>query len=245
MLLKTFFRRLFPVKSMTDFPGGFIPCQYILRGPAAFTGKALVLGDLNGRDYHLLKKYFCDVKSIDIVDNNVIPLDDLIIQDASKVTSLSSGSFSYIVACNIIEHMYGDYDCICEMNRLLEDHGRLFIDCPFFSCKPFFHFRIYSPRVFLRMLEHAGFSNISLKYRGFVSFISPNTVSLMAVLLFPLFRENALLKANKLIFRLQESIENSYFLNSLNSNHFGGYMLFEKVSSPSQGLEIQSSHFKL
>ena len=243
MVLKTFFRNLFKVKSTTDFPGGFIPSQYVLRGLPDSPNRALVLGDLNGRDYHLLKTYFSEVKSIDIVDNGVVPLEDLVIQDASKKTSFPSHSFSYIVACNIIEHMYGDYECICEMNRLLADNGRLFIDCPFFSCKPFFHFRIYSPRIFLRMLKHAGFTNVSLKYRGFSSFISPNIVGLIAILLYPLFRQKSLAKVNQFIYLLHRLLENNYFLNSLNSDHFGGYMLFEKTSEPCEELAIQSSHF--
>lgn len=245
MGLKSTFRRLFPQKDGTQFPGGYIPTRYILKGIEGLPQRkrALVIGDQFGRDYRLLKKFFDEVKAIDVVDNEVIDPEDLILQDASKPTNLEAESFDYVVACNVIEHMFGEYDCICEVNRLLAPGGRFFIDVPFLADRPYFHFRVFTPRIFLRMMQQAGYEELDARFRGFSFFIGNNLVAMMSLSLYPIFGGKALLRVNSAVYALHRALDSSYWINRTNSDHFGGYLLYKKVKDPAPEVEVQVKHF--
>lgn len=245
MRLKKIFRRLFPQKDGMQFPGGYIPTRYILKGIEDLPQRkrALVIGDQFGRDYWLLKSYFDEVKAIDVVDNEVIEPKDLILQDASKPTDLEAGSFDYVVACNVIEHMFGEYDCICEVNRLLVPGGRFFIDVPFLADRPYFHFRVYTPKIFLRMMQQAGYEELDSRFRGFSFFIGNNSVALFSLLLYPFFGKQALLWVNKTVYALHRALDRSYWINRINSDHFGGYLLYKRITDPVPEVDVQVKHF--
>jgi SAM-dependent methyltransferase len=241
MSFGTLYRKMF-AKSTTSFPGGFIPSHYIVEGVGADTDLAIVVGDLIGRDYGVLKEHFTDVKALDIVDNGVIPNRDLLLQDASKPTNIDGGTVDYVVICNVLEHMYGDMECLLEMNRILKGNGRLFIDTPYFSDSPFFHYRIYSPLIFRRMLDKAGFKVVESSYRGVAVGVNNYVFAALAIMLYPVFRTRGAKVANQMFLAINKMFSCSYIVNR-RSKHFGEYLVCEKVGEPADELQVQKQHF--
>ncbi|MBN4046409.1 methyltransferase domain-containing protein [bacterium AH-315-P15] len=243
MVWRNFYRSLFPDKSQVDFPSGFIPAQYVISGAGHVRKSGVVIGDLSGRDYFGLKEIFEAVTVIDIVDNGTIERKDLLLQDASKPTNIAEGSVDYIVICNVLEHMYGDMACLLEMNRILKPTGRLFVDTPYFSDTPFFHYRIYSPRVFRRMLKNAGFEVVSASYRGFVVGIRNSVFAVLAIALYPILGKRAAQAANLMFCSIHRLLSRSYMINRLSRDHFGEYLVCRKISAGEDELAIQVNHF--
>lgn len=85
-----------------------------------------------------------------------------VVADAGRLP-FKSGAFQYAVCSEVLEHIQDDVQCIRELNRVLDDHGRLVITFPhrkaYFTNDDRFvaHFRRYEAEEMMKKLADAGF----------------------------------------------------------------------------------------
>ncbi len=240
---KQFFRRVFPDKSLIDFPSGYIHNRRIMEN-LPHCGKKLVVGDYTLRDFMEISKAGHDVYLMDIVDCPSIEKSRFFHQSITERTSFSNGAFSCVVMAEVIEHLIEDYKALCEVNRLLEEHGRLLITIPYLNDAPEFHVRVHTLNSIRRLLSASGFVMLDHKYRGGLIYTNTFMMSLFFLLLFPFFGRNAIKRGNGLIYKLAMSLGNVKFFKRF-SSAYGGIIVAQKVRPPNvtDNLAVQIKAF--
>ena len=239
-LHRKLFRKVFPAKSEMNFPGGYIPNRFIMDRIAC--GPVLVIGDYTGRDFFPLKQKFPDTKLLDIVDNNIAAPEDFILQSITQKTPFENEHVSAVVIGEVIEHLWEDVAALREIHRILVPGGKVLMTVPFFHDEPDYHFRIHSPKTIWRLLEHAGFEIIELVYRGTLIRV-PFLFGVVALLLYPFWREQTLQRLNDVMYRLHCFLGKYEWLNR-HSSGFGALIYARKGQPQDNALHIQQQAFQ-
>jgi SAM-dependent methyltransferase len=239
-MFKKLFRKLFPKKKQTDFPEGYIPHKF-------FTEKInkepiLVIGDYTGKDYNFLKNKFKEVYLLDLVNNNIADKSYFIHQSVTKPLPFPDNKFSYILILEVIEHVWEDKAVLEELNRVMKDDGRLMLSTPFYSDKKEYHYHIYSPRSIKRLLNHSGFKISECNFRGLIMSIPNSVIALLALILYPIFKQKSLEITNRFFYKIHMLLKHSK-INKL-SKRFGILAITEKVNKVNPE-KIQKDKFEI
>jgi SAM-dependent methyltransferase len=241
------FRRLFPHRSETDFPGGYIPNRFFLEH--IDKGPVLVVGDYKGRDYSVIKKKIPETYLLDIVDNGVAEKDFFIYQSITEPISFPDHHFRYAVIAEVIEHVWEDKQALVEVRRVLSPEGKLLLTAPLLHDFPDHHFHIYSPKSLEGILKFSGFSIEERYYRGLLVAIPNEVVACAAVLLYPFFGVRALSRVNAFFYRMHKIIGRSQMVNGFFRFHrvlkgYGMLLVAKKNRGPlPDPIEIQRESF--
>ncbi len=237
---KKLFRKLFFVKTQTDFPGGYISNRFFLE--QIDFGPILVIGDYTGRDYPAIKEKISETYLLDVVDNKIVNKKFFIQQSITEKTDFPDGYFRYIIMAEVIEHLWEDKKALEEVNRILSADGRLLLSVPFFNDVPEHHYHIYSPRTISILLKHSGFSIVQFNYRGLVTSIPNELVAFLAILLMPVYKRRALSIVNKFLYGIHKNVNNCKRLNQF----FGSYgvaIIAKKGHPKIDPIEVQRKSF--
>lgn len=248
-LHRNLFRKLFPHKSETDFPGGYIPNRFFLE--RIDSGPVLVVGDYKGRDYLAIRKKVKEAYLLDIVQNDIAEKDFFIFQSVTEPIPFPDNFFRYVVVAEVIEHVWEDRQALAEIRRVLSPKGKLLLTVPLLHDFREHHFHIYSPKSIMTLLRFSGFSVLDKSYRGLVVSIPNWIVAGMALLFFPFLRSRSLLYVNSLMYRLhmllgsQEKL-NSFFRFSRFFTGYGVMILAGKYDEPiPDPIQIQQNDFQV
>lgn len=210
-IIRSMYRKMYPEKSITNFPSGFIPATFMkqhIKGQ-----KVLIVGDFKGWQYRELAGIGLDIQVLDIVDNNVIPKDKLIVQSIECPTNIADNYYDTIIIFEVLEHLWHDVSALMEIRRILAQDGVLLVSVPFYHDDPKYHFRIHSKRTIFRLLNHTGYKVSEYQLRGV--FISKYTYlsALFVVMLYPFVKDRGQAIVNKICLKLHQRLSKNSFIN--------------------------------
>ncbi len=207
------FRKAFPEKTMSDFPGGYTQNRYILdtidRGPV------LVIGDYEGRDYPDIKKKCEETYLVDVVDNGIAEPEWFRRQSVTEPLPFPDNYFKYAVMTEVLEHVWEDKKTLEEIRRTLAPDGKLLLSVPLYQDFPDHHYHVYSPKTLHILLRHSGFSVLFSDYRGIIVAIPNHLVALLALALYPAYGKQALRKTNEWLYGAHRALRRARRLNSI------------------------------
>ena len=174
-----------------------------------------MVGDYAGRDYPAIKEKIKETYLLDIVDNNIADNKFFINQSITELIKFSDNYFQYVVIAEVLEHVWEDKAVLKELHRVLFRDGKLLMSVPLFHDFADYHYHIYSPKTIFLLLKHSGFSIVEAQYKGLAIAVTNEIVALMALLLFPIFGEKALLMVNKFFYRLHVLFGKQEKINSI------------------------------
>lgn len=247
-LHKNLFRRLFPDKTPTDFPGGYIPNKFFSERVKG--APILVVGDYNGRDYSPLKEKYSGVYLLDVVDNNIAPKELFVKQSITERTPFKDKFFKHVILINVIEHVWEDKRTLEEIRRILKDDGELFMNFPFYNDGVDHHYHIYSPRTGRILLRHSGFDVKEWRYYDLkVAVLRNEVIALCAIFLYPFFGKKALEKVNNLIYKTYlliskpKKLNTRFGTNRWSRNLFGAFVVAKKSAKIIDPIKVQQESF--
>ena len=103
------------------------------------------------------------------------------IQMSDSLQKISSNSFDFVTALDVIEHIEDDISTFKQINKLLNPNGTLLITVPSYQClyslhdAVIGHYRRYTKRSIVNLLEQTGFSTSHVTYL-FSFLVIPATV---------------------------------------------------------------------
>jgi ubiquinone/menaquinone biosynthesis C-methylase UbiE len=129
----------------------------------------------------LQKKGYTNIKGIDISSHAISQckkkgISNVQVMDGSA-TSFDPETFNIVVASDILEHINQEKKALKEWNRILKPGGTLIVFVPAFSIlwsdhdKKNYHFRRYSKKRLLKILNNSGFSVKRSSYWNFFLFL--------------------------------------------------------------------------
>lgn len=246
-MFKKIFRKLFPEKTITDFPQSYIPSKFVTNNVEK--EPILVIGGYKGRDYLPLRSKFNEVYLLDIVDNNIVRDKEYFIhQSVTDSLPKPDNFFKTIVMGEVLEHIWEAKQALEELWRVLDDDGKLIITVPFYSDTES-HYHIYSPITLRKILRHSGYEVENLEYRGIAISVPNFIVAALAICLYPIFQEKALEWVNERIYSLHKLLSKSERINKLTKNRtwflqdFGAYVVARKNKDKVDSIEFQKQSY--
>ena len=126
--------------------------------------RVLNVGPSWGRDYYELTQAGHQVFNLDVALQSHLPC--LTIANIAHAAPFPDRSFDAVLMAEVLEHIWNDFDALCEARRVLKDDGKLIVTVPFYSDAPAYHVRLHSPASIQRLLQANGFEIIEYIERG-------------------------------------------------------------------------------
>ncbi len=228
-MFKKLFRKLFPQKTNTDFPGGYIPNRFIME--RIDDGPVLVIGDSNGRDFNPLNEKFEETYLLDVSNNNLASERYFVQRSITEKTPFPDDYFKYVVISNVLEHVWEDKYVLEEVRRILSPAGGLLFCVPLYSDSHDRHYHIYSPNTVKVIFDHAGYEIKERQFAGTMTSLPYGITAILAIVLYPFFKKGSLKRVNELVYGLHKILSKSVSFNKL--VNFGGpfsIMIYAKKS---------------